>query len=541
MLADTWSWINARATALAWLRAGLESHRFCLTYRPPYDWDAVLAFLKARATPGVESVADGRYRRTISLDANSGIVEISHLESRSALALDVHFPDPRALPFIVERARRMFDLGADPAAIGEHLGADPLLRQPLARHPGIRTPGAWDGFELAVRAILGQQVSVRAATTIAGRIASMFGSPLEHAGGLERLFPTAAQLADAAIERAGVMPARAATIRGSRVVWPTGRSCSARALTDRPRFRRSGRCPASATGRRSTSRCARSASPMRFRAAIWFCAVRPAAARRASWSASRMRGARGAPTRLCCSGRTPRISATSMTRSLSEMGGGKRQLVPRASPVRSVTLRAVLRAVRRQRCAVFRPGEQGYITRRRRVWLTDINQDLLGTYHALATHAEPVIAALEQHELLHRAAPREHYYRVRDELFNPRRRRLFDTAAPCSRSRHIHPTLAAMFIYLNRTGFNGLFRLNSHGSFNVPAGRYANPRICNSDNLRAVAGVLGAPAVTVAYGSFESVLAQAQHGDLLYLDPPYAPVSTTANFTAYTGVRIRRR
>jgi AraC family transcriptional regulator of adaptative response / DNA-3-methyladenine glycosylase II len=190
-----------------------ECYRFRLAYRPPYDWDAVLAFLTARATPGVESGADGRYRRTISIGANIGVIEVSHLESRLALALEVQFPDPRALLFIVERVRRMFDLGADPAVVGEHLGAEPLLRQPLARHPGIRAPGAWDGFELAVRAILGQQVSVRAATTIAGRIAAMFGSPIVDGGGLERLFPTAPQLANAPIEGAGVMPARAATIR----------------------------------------------------------------------------------------------------------------------------------------------------------------------------------------------------------------------------------------------------------------------------------------------------------------------------------------
>jgi AraC family transcriptional regulator, regulatory protein of adaptative response / DNA-3-methyladenine glycosylase II len=194
-------------------QGGRECYRFRLAYRAPYDWDAVLAFLGARATPGVESVAGGRYRRSIRIDANDGIVDVSRLESRSALALEVRFPDPRRLLFIVERMRRMFDVGADPAAIGDQLGADPLLREPLSRHPGIRTPGAWDGFELAVRAILGQQISVRAATTIAGRIASMFGSPLVDGQGLDRLFPTAAQLADAPVERAGVMPARAATIR----------------------------------------------------------------------------------------------------------------------------------------------------------------------------------------------------------------------------------------------------------------------------------------------------------------------------------------
>ena len=190
-----------------------DCYRFRLAYRPPYDWDAMLTFLAARATPGVESVADGVYRRTIAIDGKPGIVEVSRLDSGTALGLDVRFPDPRALLFIVEQVRRMFDLGADPGVIGEHLRADPLLRGTAAKHPGIRVPGAWDGFELAVRAILGQQISVRAATTIAGRIAAMFGSPAAADHGLARLFPAPAQLADAAIERAGVVTARAETIR----------------------------------------------------------------------------------------------------------------------------------------------------------------------------------------------------------------------------------------------------------------------------------------------------------------------------------------
>src|SRR2546428_10131669 len=228
-----------------------DCYRFRLAYRPPYDWDAMLAFLSARATPGVESVippprpttqnantakrpndearqslrssrplrsswssSDGsRYQRTISVDGRHGSIEVSRLESRSALSLEVRFPDPRALLFIVERVKAMFDLGADPAIIAEHLRADPLLRGPLAKHPGIRTPGAWDGFELAVRAILGQQISVRAATTMAGRIATMFGSPAITGDESEWLFPTPAQLAHAAIERAGVVSARAETIR----------------------------------------------------------------------------------------------------------------------------------------------------------------------------------------------------------------------------------------------------------------------------------------------------------------------------------------
>jgi AraC family transcriptional regulator of adaptative response / DNA-3-methyladenine glycosylase II len=188
-------------------------YRFRLAYLPPYGWNAVLNFLGARATPGVECVEAGRYRRTIQVDGENGVIDVSRLESGAALRLDVRVPDPRALSFVVERVRRVFDLGADPRAVGGHLRADPLLRRPLAKHPGIRTPGAWDGFELAVRAILGQQISVRAATTIAGRLASMFGSPVPTDRGLHRLFPAPAQLAHASIERAGVMPARAETIR----------------------------------------------------------------------------------------------------------------------------------------------------------------------------------------------------------------------------------------------------------------------------------------------------------------------------------------
>ncbi len=205
--------------------AGPDCYRFKLAYRPPYDWPAMLAFLAARATAGVESVEGSSYHRTIQLDGRTGTIDVSQLDSQPALGLDVRFPDPRALLVIVERVRRMFDLAADPAVIKAHLAGDRLLRRSLDEYPGIRLPGAWDGFELAVRAILGQQVSVRSATTIASRIATMFGSPLEAVEPVEpvgrvethrvveRLFPTPAQLIHARLEEAGVMPARAETIR----------------------------------------------------------------------------------------------------------------------------------------------------------------------------------------------------------------------------------------------------------------------------------------------------------------------------------------
>src|SRR3989441_955523 len=192
---------------------GVEGYRFRLAYRPPDDWDAILAFLRARAIPGVESADDGTYRRTIAVDGVAGAIEVRHATKGAALELVVHFPNPRALLQIVARVRRIFDLGADPAVIGKHLGADPLLRGSLRTHPGIRTPGAWDGFELAVRAILGQQISVRAASTIAGRIAARFGLAVVGPEGTDRLFPSPAQLARADIESTGVVRARAEAIR----------------------------------------------------------------------------------------------------------------------------------------------------------------------------------------------------------------------------------------------------------------------------------------------------------------------------------------
>src|SRR6267142_2276328 len=117
-----------------------DCYRFRLAYRPPYDWDAMLAFLAARATPGVESVDGSRYRRAIAINGRGGSIEVSPLDTGAALGLEVRFPDPRLLLVIVERVRRMFDLGADPAVIAGHLRADSLLRRPLSRHPGIRVP-----------------------------------------------------------------------------------------------------------------------------------------------------------------------------------------------------------------------------------------------------------------------------------------------------------------------------------------------------------------------------------------------------------------
>ena len=192
--------------------ASSDCYRFRLSYRPPYDWAHVIGFLAARATPGVEVIEANRYQRTISMSGTSGTIAIGPAEEGPALMLEVRFGNPRALLTIVERVRRMFDLGADPAVIAGQLSGDILLRRAAASHPGIRTPGAWDPFEITVRAILGQQISVKAATTMAGRIAERWGSQLE-ASPLNRLFPTPDQLADAPLEEIGIIASRASTLR----------------------------------------------------------------------------------------------------------------------------------------------------------------------------------------------------------------------------------------------------------------------------------------------------------------------------------------
>src|SRR5882762_4788566 len=148
-----------------------------LSYSPPYDWDAMLAFLGARAIPGVEVVSRRRYTRTIAIGDASGVLGVEPAADHR-VQLTVRFPDPGALPAIVARARRILDLTAEPRVISAHLALDPRLAPLVAARPGLRVPGAWDGFELAVRAVLGQQITVAAATSLAGAIVAAHGEPL---------------------------------------------------------------------------------------------------------------------------------------------------------------------------------------------------------------------------------------------------------------------------------------------------------------------------------------------------------------------------
>lgn len=186
---------------------------FRLGYRPPYDWEALLGFLAARATPGVEQVVDGSYRRSIVFNGKHGLLNVRQLPRAHALEVRVRFPEPAGLLQIVTRVRAMFDLGADPAAIAQDLRRDALLAPLVKRHPGLRVPGAWNRFELAVRAVLGQQVTVRGATTLTGRLAQAYGEPLQFAdsGGLTHVFPTPQALATAKFR--GLPAARVRTIQ----------------------------------------------------------------------------------------------------------------------------------------------------------------------------------------------------------------------------------------------------------------------------------------------------------------------------------------
>ena len=185
-----------------------------LAFRPPLDWSGLLGFLAPRATPGVEAVAAGVYRRTIAIDKGAGTIEVRAAAGEPHLLMRVRLARPERLLQVVARARRLFDLDADPVPIADHLAASPELTPLVARRPGLRVPGAWDAFELAVRAVLGQQVTVRGATTLAGRLVRAAGTPLDRAeDGLTHLFPRPEALAHADLASVGVPRARAATIR----------------------------------------------------------------------------------------------------------------------------------------------------------------------------------------------------------------------------------------------------------------------------------------------------------------------------------------
>ncbi len=223
--------------------------------------------------------------------------------------------------------------------------------------------------------------------------------------------------------------------------------------------------------------------------------------------------------------------ATRSVRPFLKWAGGKRQLLPTLREFYPPSFRAYCEPFLGSGAVFFDLVNQGLLDGRRAT-LTDNNADLVGCYSRLRDQAEAVIARLRRLAAAHTRDPKGHYYRTRDQKFNPARQEILNGGG--SKTVEYSPDLAAMLIYLNRTGFNGLFRLNAKGIFNVPLGRYVNPRICDADNLREVARVLSRPSVSVRRATYLEALESANPGDFIYLDPPYAPLSSTARFTSYT-------
>ncbi len=186
-----------------------------LAYRPPYPWEQVIGFYRLRAIPGIELVTDAFYRRSIAVEGSRGILEVRP-RATNLLELRLTGIEPAHLKRIVDRVRRMFDLDADPIAIGAHLARDPRLAPLVAALPGIRIPGAWSPFEAAMRAVVGQQVSVAGARTALARLAERLGKRLAEPAqgdGIERLFPEPQAIAEADLSWFGAPESRKRSLR----------------------------------------------------------------------------------------------------------------------------------------------------------------------------------------------------------------------------------------------------------------------------------------------------------------------------------------
>ena len=200
-----------------------DQYLFRLRFRPPFHWRGMLALLSTCLTPGVELIQAGTYRRSISLNGNDGCFEVSLDDSEPALCARIQFGDPRALFFIVERIRSLFDLNADWTAIVDGLAADATLSMRLKNMPGLRIPGCWNGFELVARAILGRHLDEDEAQDIAGRVARSLGRSIANNEGLSCTFPSPDALASADLIGLGVMESSANSIRALAAAVRDGR------------------------------------------------------------------------------------------------------------------------------------------------------------------------------------------------------------------------------------------------------------------------------------------------------------------------------
>jgi len=198
-----------------------------LTYRPPYDWNGVLNFLRGRMIKSVEFITDTSYARTVRLGKHKGWIQVTHAPENRALMVQFTHSLTPVLPALLGRVRNLFDLTARPDLIAAHLMKDDLLKKCVSQNPGLRVPGAFDGFEMAIRAILGQQITVKAATTIACRFAEAFGEHIETPfPELTRLSPLADGVVKAnvnSIAKLGIVSARSNCILAMAQAFQSGR------------------------------------------------------------------------------------------------------------------------------------------------------------------------------------------------------------------------------------------------------------------------------------------------------------------------------
>jgi AraC family transcriptional regulator of adaptative response / DNA-3-methyladenine glycosylase II len=195
-----------------------------LPFTAPCDWESMLAFIGTRAIPGVESVDDGMYRRSIAIRGAVAGLEVHRPPGEDCLCVRVVSSAARDGTRIIERLRALFDLDCDPHAVAQRFSRDKRLAACVRRHPGLRVPGSWDPFEMAIRAILGQQVSVRGACTLAGRLVQSFGEPAHvNLPGVTHRFPPPARLASVDLRGIGLPSARAAAIRQFALAIAEGR------------------------------------------------------------------------------------------------------------------------------------------------------------------------------------------------------------------------------------------------------------------------------------------------------------------------------
>ena len=209
---------------------GLPGLRCQLDFRPPLAWDRLLAYVKLRALPGVEWVDGTHYRRTVAIGDHHGWLGVSLAPNGAALILDMSLSLAPVIGAVIARVKQLFDLGALPDAVSAVLSQDSLLSRIVRRLPGLRVPGAFDGFELGVRAILGQQISVKAATTLAGRWVQAFGAQIATPyPELHRVSPSAGQLVGVGADKiasVGLVGSRAGASQRWRGQWPTSKWCS---------------------------------------------------------------------------------------------------------------------------------------------------------------------------------------------------------------------------------------------------------------------------------------------------------------------------